>query len=386
MVYDLVTRALLVMLLTFGYRGQHYAEIEQNLEKAGLMTLRMQSVTGEIPYGGRSAQFLHNEPHLCILLEHEAKRYAARGDHATAATFKAGVRRALDNIAYYLGKTPIRHIKNAFPTESRYGCEDYAYFDKYMITNASFLYAAYLVCDDRIKAAAEDDRSSLAFTTSHYFHKIFARHGDYFLEFDTAADPSYDTSGLGRVHRRGAPAFICMSTPAITGGAGQFGICLGGNEPRPLSLCPGMLLSKGWAFALTAGDEYLAVKTAQDEQSATVRFACRLGGGVSEVGQPQCLACYRVTDDGVDITVEGAGRVGHLLPAFLFDGEVTSDITLSSDRKTLEIAREGWVCRYRTDGEIVDTGERAYSRNGHLAAYRAERDGTLHVHIEIVPA
>ena len=390
MVYDLVTRGLLVLLLTFGYHGKYHDEIEENLKKSGLMTLRMQSVTGEIPYGGRSAQFLHNEPHLCILLEHEAKRYAAEGNFALAAEFKAGVRRALDDVEHWLNKTPIRHVKNAFPLDTKYGCEEYAYFDKYMITCASFLYAAYLVCDDSIEASPEDDRSSLAFTTSHYFHKIFVRHGDYFLEFDTAADPHYDTSGLGRVHRRGAPPFICMHTPAIAGGGGALGIHMDGKEPHPLALCPGMQTAGGWKLATgETAVEYLGIKTAQDDNSASVRFACRFGGGVSEVGQPQCVCHYKVTDGGVDVTVEGAGRVGHLLPAFLFDGETHTTVTLSHDAKTLEIALDGWVCRYTIDGEgavIVDAKETAYSRNGHFREYRAEADGVLHLHIEILPA
>ena len=387
MVYDLVTRGLLVMLLTFGYRGRYYDEIEENLKKAGLLTLRMQSVTGEIPYGGRSAQFVHNEPHLCIILEHEAKRYAAMGNTSLAAEFKTGVRRALDNVAYWLDKTPIRHVKNAFPLETKYGCEEYAYFDKYMITCASFLYAAYLVCDDSIEAAAEDDRTTAVFTTSHYFHKIFARHGDYFLEFDTAADPNYDTSGLGRVHRRGAPALICLNTPAISACGSLHGIQLNGNEPRPLSLCPGMKTTSGWRFATgETAVEYLGIRTKETDDSVSVRFACRFGGSVSEVGQPQCVANYTVSDSGVDVTVEAPGRVAHLLPAFLFDGETHSTVTLSDDTKTLEIALDGWICRYTTNGTITDTGETAYSRNGYLRAYRAEADGTLALHIEIVKA
>lgn len=387
MVYDLVTRGLLVMLLTFGYHGKYYDEIEQNLKKAGLLTLRMQSVTGEIPYGGRSAQFLHNEPHLCIILEHEAKRYAAEGNLSLAAQFKAGVRRALDNVAYWLDKTPIRHIKNAFPLESQYGCEDYAYFDKYMITCASFLYAAYLVCDDGIAAAEQDDRSSLTLTTSHYFHKIFVRHGDYFLEFDTDADAHYDTSGLGRVHRRGAPALICMSTPCIAGGGSSFGMNINGNEPRPLALCPGMRVADTWLFATgETAVEYLGIRTEQSDACASLRLACRFGGRPSEVGQPQCVAYYTVTDDGVDITVEAPGSVGHLLPAFLFDGETHTAVTLSDDAKVLEIALDGWVCRYTTDGTIINTGAFAYSRNGYFREYRAQGEQALKIHIEIVPA
>lgn len=387
MVYDLVTRGLMVMLLTFGYRGKHYDEIEDNLEKAGWMTLRMQSVTGEVPYGGRSAQFVHNEPHLCIIFEHEAKRYAAKGDMALAAAFKAGANRALDNVAHWLDRTPIRHVKNAFPLETQYGCEEYAYFDKYMITCASFLYAAYLVCDDSIVPTVQDDRSSLAFTTSHYFHKIFLRHGDYFLEFDTAADPNYDTAGLGRVHRRGAPALICMSTPCISAVGSLHGICLNGHEPHPLALAVGMKVGDDWRFATgETAVEYVGMRTMQTDECASVRFACRFGDNANEEVRPQCVAHYTVTDGGVDITVEAIGAVGHLLPAFLFDGETHTAVTLSDDAKTLEIALGNWICRYTTSGTIIDTGGMAYSRNGYFRKYRAEGDGLLHLHVEIVRA
>jgi hypothetical protein len=110
---------------------------------------------------------------------------------------------------------------------------------------------------------------------------------------------------------------------------------------------------------------------------------------VSEGGQPQLVATYQVTDRGIDITVEGASknaprRAGHLLPAFLFDGEAHTVVTRSDDQRTLEIALGGWVCRYTTDGVITDAGYEGYSRNGYFHAYRAEKDGCLHVHIEIV--
>ena len=57
----------------------------------------------------------------------------------------------------WLSKTPIRHIKNRFPTETKYGCERYAYFDKYMTTVASNLWAAYTICDDSGALEASPD-------------------------------------------------------------------------------------------------------------------------------------------------------------------------------------------------------------------------------------
>ena len=211
--YDYVSRGLFAMLLHFGYHGQYDKQIDNCLKEAGLLTLKMQSPNGEIPFGGRSNQFLHNEAWMMLLFEYEARRYAEEEKTKLAMTFKSAIARALDVTEAWLDKKPIRHIKNRFPTETKYGCEGYAYFDKYMITAASNLYAAYLLCDDSIPTEVASDHESVAFQTSYHFHKLFLKSGGYALEFDTNADPHYDANGLGRVHREGAPSTICLSCP-----------------------------------------------------------------------------------------------------------------------------------------------------------------------------
>ena len=213
-VYDLVPRGLFAVMLNFGYDGKYKDEIDETLRKAGLLTLDMQSVTGEIAFGGRSNQFLHNEAHLAIIFEYEAKRYKKLGDTLLAGRFKAASERALSSIEGYLNKPVIRHIKNNFDLSTKYGCENYAYFDKYMITAASFLYAAYLISDDEIEPVFDDYiYEPRAFKLSGDFHKVFLRAGGYFLEFDTEADPHYDASGLGRIHKTGLSSFASISTP-----------------------------------------------------------------------------------------------------------------------------------------------------------------------------
>ena len=121
MVYDLVTRGLFSLLLFFGYRGKYARRWDLALKKAGLLTLKMFSVCGEIPYGGRSNQFLHNEAHGALILECEALRYARLGDLETASKFKAAANRALDSLERWLAQKPINHVKNSFPRETSYG-------------------------------------------------------------------------------------------------------------------------------------------------------------------------------------------------------------------------------------------------------------------------
>lgn len=66
-VYDMVTRLQLAMALYFGFEGECAKRLEEHLEKSADLTLKMQSITGEIPFGGRSNQFLHNETFYAAL-------------------------------------------------------------------------------------------------------------------------------------------------------------------------------------------------------------------------------------------------------------------------------------------------------------------------------
>lgn len=361
-VYDLVPRYLFSLLLHFGYRGRYYDRIDSMLKSTAMMTLQMQSVTGEIAFGGRSNQFIHNEGLLAIIFEFEANRYAREGDLATAGKFKTAIARAMEITDYWLDREPIRHVKNRFPTETKYGCEKYAYFDKYMITTASHIFSAYIICDDNIQESHFDNYDS-SFMPSDHFHKLFIRSGEYFLEFDTDADPHYDASGLGRVHRYGAPSPICMSLPCA--GNPKYNVCA--EEKVRASLCPGTIIDGTPVFACDK-DEIIKVVD-YSSHSATLEYPLKL------------RAEYKI-DNMVEIKVSGENRVLHMLPTFSFDGESEAKITLENN--VLQIEYQGWICRYSTDGEIKDLCKAARNRNGFYRLFYAEGYETLNIKIEII--
>ena len=288
MVYDLAPRGLFAILLRLGYQGKFRETISRQLKYTALQTLKMQSVTGEIPFGGRSNQFIHNEAWLALIFEFEAARYASEGKQALASSFKAAASLALDNVEKWLSKEPIYHIKNRFPTETKFGCESYAYFDKYMITVASFLYEAYLTCDESI-ATGELDRSPTAWQTSPYFHKLFLKAGGYALEFDTNADPHYDATGLGRIHCEGAPSSICLSLPCPSKPAYTVNI----DQPRSLTLCSGICKNSKWQFVADGDALFDLIKYDTDESTARASFFCRFANcGVT-------AESYTVNENGV---------------------------------------------------------------------------------------
>ena len=61
------------------------------------------------------------------------------------------------------------------------------------------------------------------------------------------------------------------------------------------------------------------------------------------------------------------GDINISVPAFLFDGEKSTEIVC--DGKSLEIRYEGKCCRYTTDGKFIDSGLTYANRNGHFRRY-----------------
>ena len=371
-VYDFAARGLFSLLLDAGYRGKYYTEIDTALRKAGLLSLGMQSPNGELAFGGRSNQFLHNEPWLIAVLVFEAKRYIAEGDTALAREFSSAIGRALEVTENWLSLEPIRHIKNRFPTETRYGCEAYAYFDKYMITVASNLHAAYQMCDGRVEPSFEPDILPFAVQTTEHFHKLFIKAGGYGLEFDLDGDPHYDASGLGRVHRADAPSAICLSVPC----PGEPSITVDIEKPTALSLCPGVVEEESTRFATDPDCTYEVVATSTDESSAYAILSTAFADG------REILSEYSVDGSGVSIKLSGEGNIAFMLPVFHFDGESYTEI--KAEERELSVLYGGWICRTSTDSRILETDIIGANRNGHYKEYFVSGENTVNIKIEII--
>ncbi len=374
MIYDMVTRGLFAVLFHFGYRGEYFERWDAALKRAGLLTLKMLSVTGEVPFGGRSNQFLHNESHAALIMEYEAARYARLGDMKMASRFKGSVDRALDNIELWLRQQPITHVKNSFPRSTRYGCEKYAYFDKYMITAASFLYVAYLFCDETIPVGELDDVTGATWQSSDHFHKLFLRAGNYFAEYDYRADYNYDASGLGRLHRKGAPGTIALAIPATD----QPKYVVNAEEKTAFAITPEFFHKGQWLSGAAREAEHQVKSHRAQKNSASAEISC------SWPDNAKVETAYFLSEKGLQITVKGDGKVGLMLPAFAFDGKIEPEI--SNDGKRLSIKYQNWICSYvLVDGIIRDTGKTGCNRNGHYKLFRAENDQQLTVEISITP-
>lgn len=371
-VYDLTTRLQLALTMHYGFDGSNSAALYEQLMKGSTQTPYMQSVTGEIPFGGRSNQFLHNEPTFAALFEYEAIQHKKNGDLKKAGQCRESAMLAAQNTLNWLNTEHLYHIKNGYEPFSGFGCEPYGYFHKYMVTVASFAHFAYLLADDSIEpqpcvALSEN----YIRRTSEHFHKTFISFGEYFLEYETRADFHYDCNGLGRIHRKGAPSAICMSVPVTP--RPNYGLDL--ENPAPFSICAGMATDGTMQYSCEEGTCFELMEQSVTGESARVLWRVTLPGGKSFT--EECS----VTDEGVSLRYACDGEISVLLPAFETDGWRKSELLL--DGAAACVKYEGWQCRYTSDAPIALRPEAYANRNGHYRALQATGAGSAEVHIFI---
>ena len=367
MVYDAVTRLQFAVALHFGYDGPSRSALEAQMLKSAGPTLLMQSETGEIPYGGRSNQFLHNEGFYAALCEWYAAWFKSRGDLAAASRFRRAAKRAADSLDYWIRQPGLRHVKNRFPLKTHYGCEDYAYFDKYMVTLGSWAYLAWLFADETIPLAPDSPRTAV-FSTSPAFHRTIMHAGGYTAQFDTAPDTHYDGPGLGRLQRRGAPPVICLSVPFTKTPSYAIDVT---NETS-LAILPGWRRADGsWAYACNS--RYSVTDATFDGACAEASLS------IQRKKLPPLAWKSRLSSGGLETSLSSSEDLALTLPVLCFDGE--THVRAKVGAKSLAIAFNGWTCRWDTDGEIVDTGKVYANRNGHYRRFEAR--GRKHLAVKI---
>jgi hypothetical protein len=372
MVYDYVTRGLFALLLDLGYQGKYRKVWEDSLEISAIPTLEMLSVTGETPFGGRSDQFIHNSAHAAILLEYYAKSFARKGDMITAGKFKAAVERTVENALFWLNQNPVSHIKNKFPIDTQYGCECYAYFDKYMITVASFFYAAYIICDDSIEVGKLDDRTGMAWQTSDDFHKVFLRAGEYSAEYEYNADFFFDCNGMGRLHKKGAPSEICLSAPCPAKPYYTVDI----ENPSNLAISPAFCKNGSYLYATEKNVRHTVKAHTAKNESASTDIECVFPDG-------ETIEChYHLDKNGLTAEFKGENSLRCLLPVFRFNGREYTQVTFKEN--ILKIEFQGYICRYTVfNGTITDLQKPARNRNGYYDSFAADGSKNLKIQISV---
>jgi len=250
--YDITTRLQLATAMAFGYDGELAGPLGELLRRGGLATLLLVSPEGFAPYGGRSSQFHFQEAILCALCELEARRHRT-ADARLAGAFKRQARRsALAVRRWVLEMEPLRHIKNGFAPRTRHGIDSYGQYSVYSLLASSFLGLAAVFADESIaEAPCPAELGGYVFELRPAFGKVFASCRGSYVEIDTAADPHYDATGLGRFLVDGVPMELGlgMSCPAATEHWGQPSIRAARGAPlpgSPVAIGPAWREGRGW--------------------------------------------------------------------------------------------------------------------------------------------
>jgi hypothetical protein len=373
--YDVTTRCQIQIMLEYGYRGKYFEEIDSRLKKAGLYTLFMQSSSFELPYGGRSNQFLFNEALIAANCEYEAKRYKNLGDLKTAGMFKRCGHLSIKAVQRWLKEAePPRHIKNFYPFGSKHGTEDYGYYDKYMVTLGCFIYIAFISADDSIEEyPCPAETGGYVFETSTAFHKIFANCGGNSIEIDTQADFHYDSTGLGRYHKSGFPTELALSMPftATPNYYLPYGLL-----KRNASLCPGWECENGkiqYLSELSEGLEHELTVSCTDEEN--VAFSITYTGKAFN-GCHGIKETYVLNRVGISIEAEliepKVERIHYAVPLFVTNGRDKAGLVKEKEKIRVKLGNDAYTVSW-DDSLDMEEGLLG-NRNGvyKLASLRSE--------------
>ena len=355
MVYDYVSRLLFDFALHFGYAGKYRDIIKKNTDLAAQKSILFQSVTGEMPYGGRSMQCLHNEMWLAADYEYHASRLKEINP-LMAGRFKMAADLAYKNILWALDFYN-SHVKNCFSPQKNIGCENYAYFDKYMITAASAAYMAFLLADDAVEPSPLKEKYIVSPGKS--FHKIFAKGFDWFIEIDTNADYHYDANGIGRIHKKGCPPTIAISVPFPGKDSLYF---TEKTNQVPMSLCT--FVDKENEIFYGSQQECRDITTMETKDCLSVLIKRR-------VCDIEYNETYTILKDSVILSQDMGANSGFMLPVIYFDGKNFSEIKTSEEK--ISVKYMGHTCTYYFKGNISGNTS-FYNRNGEYKVFKVFTD------------
>ncbi len=380
--YDLTVRQSVAMMLHHGYAGRHERWARETLRTGALTTLLMVSPTGVVPFGGRSAQYQMQEGMLAYLAEWQATQEA--DERLAGARLSGALRRmalrAAEAASRWLLSEPYAAMKHRMDAREPFFGQDGFPADQnahsgYGLLAANLFAGAWHVADEAIEPRPTPaEIGGCALHLPDAFFRAWLSAGGYHLQIDTRAQPGYDATGLGRIHRLGVPVELALNMPIPA--QPKFAMPLD-PAPRPVAFGPGWPAAGGWRWLseLSREDTY-EVTASAIERDGAVELRVRYGGSEFGVVRER----YRLSGDGLqyEARVDGADRIALQAPLIETDGEARSEIELS--RAGARVRYRGHVCEVQVEGAETARVEpwAAPNRNGvyRVAVFETAGDRT----------
>ncbi|MFO7611421.1 MAG: hypothetical protein R6W99_02880 [Clostridia bacterium] len=318
--YDLVARQQMLFAIQNGASGEHVGKALELCGRGAESSLYMQSSTGQMPFGGRTNQFLCMDAQLACYFEMMCNENIQNGEHRVAGIFKQAAGKALMSTEPWIRMEPYRHIRQGFHPSLGHGVDSGGVYTVYGLLMASLMGTAY---HDALKNnglqcyEAPSDAGGYVFRTSDSFHKIFAACGGYHLEIDTAGDPEKDATGLGRLHRKGI-----MPETALSGSFAaepSYSFAVEGIKPEAAAIGPAWINAEGSPASLACSDReslqssVVILKEEKDGIAFIVTYRPDGGTWIEER--------YSLAPDGLEYNVKGNQNGLHItVPVIMTDG------------------------------------------------------------------
>jgi hypothetical protein len=345
MPYDHFPRLWAADIIARGYTGPYYRELREILRRGAITSLFMQSPSGELPGGGRSAHHQWNEAEQCVTYEIYAARALADGDHELASFFKRGAHLALDSMRRWVRPSgEMQIVKNWVDPAKTHAFESYSAHSQYNLLPMSMLASAYEHAETTQQVGekpAPADLGGFVFQIEP-LHKIFANAGGTYVELDTTGDHHYDATGLIRIHFAGVSPQLGPSDSVLNHPSYR----IPANSPHSATTGVGVAWqgSEGSWHHLGELDktDIKTVTLTSDESTANrvafrVRYEGTIRGGITAIEERFVLTPGRVE---VTTLLPGySGPVRRVIPLLADDGKTQTRFDQKSE--TITISQPG---------------------------------------------
>jgi hypothetical protein len=219
---------------TFRIRG--HPDLSAWLALGSISSLLLISPTGEWTSSGRSAHHQWNEAENALILEIEAVKWKRRGRDDIAGACKRAAHLCFTSMLRWVRPSgEMWIVKNRADPQIRLGYEGYSFHSQYNLLPMAMLAMAYMHADDSIaERPMPTEAGSFVFDLRDIYCNVVAACGGTFIVVNTGADPSYNATGLQRIHHRG------VDRSPLTDSVGGKSHYSGRGAHETMALSPGL--------------------------------------------------------------------------------------------------------------------------------------------------
>lgn len=207
MPYDHFPRLWAADMLAAGYEGVFTEPLAEVIGRAAITSLFLQSPTGELPTGGRSAHHQWNEAEQAVTFEIYGARAAAEGDLELAGVYKRAARLALSSMGRWQRPSgELWIVKNRIDPAEEHAYEGYSSHSQYNLLAMAMLVIAHghgLATEDVEEQWTPAEVGGFLIDLRPGLPHLIANAGGSYVQINTRPDQKYNPAGLIRIHQAG---------------------------------------------------------------------------------------------------------------------------------------------------------------------------------------